>query len=810
MKTNLLLGVLIILLAPSLANAQQYQVKGLIQDENNEPVIYSNVIFLNAVDSSMVKIEATNDEGEFLIAGVSAGDYFIKISNLGYEDLIIPDISVSSQDVDLGTYNLVVSSVQLEAATVVAKRPLIEVKPDKTVFNVQGTINAVGEDGLALLRKAPGVLVDNNNSITVLGRSGVLFYVDGKRLPLAEEELTNYLRSLTAEQIDRIDIISNPGAKYEAEGNAGIIDIRLKRNENHGANGGISTTLRQGKRTRYNASLNGNYRNSLMNTFGSISYSGGIYYEDIAFNSTQNGLRLMESTVLDQDRKNINLRIGTDFYVAKNQTFGFLVNTYTNDLKNETDTRNVISLQNPNASVDSILIAENNSTGTNNGSTFNLNYVFDNSNQSLNVDADYGRYRNENYYIQPNTYYDPTETNELTSITYENDTPVEIDIYTFKVDYETNFLGGKFGVGTKLSQVKTDNGFLFYNVPERVAVFDERRSNIFVYDEKVYAGYVSYNRTLNEKWSLSSGLRVEQTDATGDLQAFRSDLQEDPVILDYTNLFPSLGLTYQVSQGNTLAFNIGRRINRPDYNVLNPFEWQLSEISFSKGNPNLQPEIVNNIELGYTLKWRYNFKLAYSVTTDQITRLIGPDDRDVRANFINWDNLAEQRILSFNLSAPVGITDKLNSYFNANLYHQDNQADYGNGQVIDLQTLTFTLYQQHSYTLPKGWSAELSGWYTTPGIWGGVFKYDSQWALNLGIQKKLLNDQMNVKLSFNDIFFQSWWSGVSEFNGLISEGRGQQDSQTVALSVSYNFGNQKVKSRNRKTGIEDEAGRVGG
>ncbi len=793
-----------------LVNAQDtHSIKGKLIDENQTAVAFANLALHSQADSSLVKVETTDLDGLFEIRNISKGDYFLKVLFVGYDELNL-SISVIDQDVDLATQSILPTSVELQTATITAKRAMVEVKPDRTVFNVQGTINAAGDNGLELLRKAPGVILDNNDNINVLGRAGVLVYVDGKRLPLSGDDLTNYLRNLTADQIDRIDIISNPGAKYEAEGNAGIIDIRLKKNENHGMNGSLSNTTTVGRRERYNNSFNGNYRNAIMNVYGMASYYHGTHFENFSFRDFQNGLDLQKKTDLDLLNKTISYRLGTDFYLGNNQTVGFLINGSDGTQDGVTTSRDVIARTGSMAGIDSILIAGNNFEGDQKSNTFNINYVSSQENNSLNIDLDYGRYRNETYYEQPNAYFNENETELLSRNDVENDTPVKIDIYTFKVDYETNALNGKLGIGTKLSRVNTNNTFLFYNVPVSTPVFNDRRSNIFDYDEKVYALYAQYNRTLNEKWALSAGLRSETTDAQGDLTAFIPELEEDPVELDYTDLFPSFGLTYSLVQGNTWAFNIGRRINRPDYNVLNPFEWQISEISFSKGNPNLQPEIVNNVELGYTLKWRYNFKLSYSITTNQITRLIAPDDRDVRAGFINWDNLAEQRIVSFNISAPVTITNWWNAYVNINAIRQDNQADYGDGDIIDLQAFSYSLYQQQTFTLPKGYTVELSGWFSGPGIWGGVFLYNESWALNIGVQKKFFQDRLNVKLTANDIFYEAWWDGYSEFGGLRSEGMGLNDTQNVSLSLTYSFGNNKVKSRDRQTGLEAESNRVGG
>ena len=804
LKCLVLLAIL-----PLFATSQS--IYGVLQSSDSEGIPFANVALYKQADSSLVKVEVTDDSGTFRFQNLVAETYYLSATYVGYADMRLDNILLNdNEDKDLGTLQFESSAVELEAAIVTTSRAMVEVKPDRTVFNVEGTINSAGDNGLGLLRKAPGVLVDNNDNITVLSRSGVLLYVDGKRLPLTGEDLTNYLRNLTAEQIDRIEVITNPGARYEAEGNAGIIDIRLKKNENFGANGSLSGSISQGVYNQRNINATGNYRNSAVNVFGSLGASGGDNFNEMEFLNYQNGLFLDETTRFTRNNENYNYRAGLDFFLNEQHTFGFLVSGRVNDITSSSYTRNNIATQANPTQIDSILIADNQNIGNRDQNTFNINYRFQNKNSFLNVDADYGRYRNESALFQPNLYFDAAEENVISENINSFDTPTDIDIATFKLDYETKLAGGRLGLGSKLSRVITDNTFLFMNVLAGEEVMNDRRSNRFEYDESVYAGYVSYARKLGEKWNVSLGLRAEQTDATGDLQAFLSELQEPPVELNYLSWFPSLGLTYQLSQQNTLAFNYGRRINRPDYNVLNPFNIQWSELSFEKGNPFLSPEIVNNFELGYTLAYRYNFKLAYSRTTDQITRLIGPDENDPRAGFITWDNLATQSVYSANISAPIQVTKGWNAYMNLNGSYIDNQANYGNGAIVDVQAWSYNIFQQHTIDLPKGFKGEVSGWFSGPGVWGGVFEYDVSWSLNLGLQRKFLQDQLNVRLSVNDIFYETGWSGTSEFNGLISEGRGNWDSRRASLSVSYNFGNQKVKSRKRKTGLEEESKRVGG
>lgn len=809
MKKNVL-AVLLAFIAFYLP-AQTSNLNGKLADGSGAAVPFANVVLYRMADSMLVKVETTDESGVFQFRQLPADRYRLAATYVGYADLEKTDIQLTAgQSLDLGQLTLSTQAVELETATVKAQRVLVEVKPDRTVFNVEGTINSAGGDGMSLLRKAPGVTVDNNDNINVLGRSGVLLYVDGKRLPLTGQDLTNYLQNLTADQIDRIDIITNPGARYEAEGNAGIIDIHLKRDKSMGANGSVSLTSSQGVYNRTNVNASGNYRNRALSLFGTVGLADGEIFNKMDFLSFQNGLRIREIDQITNHWQNGNVRLGADLFLGKYHTVGALVTTNATNGDRLTNNRMGIATQANPEKTDSVLIARDVAENQMRQSTFNLNYRFDDTNgQTLNIDADYGRYRMGSERLQPNLYYDANEQVLLTEIINFFNTPTDIDIYTLKLDYNTGFLGGKLGLGGKLSQVVTNNNFQFYDVINDQNQLNDLRSNRFEYDERVYAGYFTFDRALGKTLNFTMGLRAEQTNATGDLRAYRPELQEPPVELDYLNFFPNVGLTWQAGPNHTLALAYGRRINRPDYNVLNPFNNQLSQLSYEKGNPFLRPEIVNNIELGYTLAYRYNFKLAYSRTTDQITRLIGPDEDDPRASFITWENLAQQKIYSLNISAPIQVRKGWSAYFNLSGSYLDNQADYGNGAVVDVQAWTYNIFQQQTIDLPAGFKGEISGWFSGPGVWGGVFIYETSWSLDLGLQRKFLKDRINAKLSVNDIFYESGWDGYSDFNGLYSLGGGRWDSRRVALSLSYNFGNENVKTRRRQTGLEEESNRLG-
>lgn len=815
MKSNLL-TLLLTTLTTFFLTAQSASLTGLLSEgESQQGIPYANIVLHNAADSTIAKIEVTDDIGIFSFISLEAGDYFLQASYVGMDDLIVKDISLAGdQALDLGELKLQASSVQLETATVTAKRAMIEVKADRKIFNVEGTINSTGDNGISLLRKAPGVILDNNENISVLGRSGVLVYVDGKRIPYAGTELANYLRNIPSDQIDRMEIITNPGAKYEAEGNAGIIDIILKRDKSHGTNGSLNASYTIANKNRYNIGGNLNHRNKKLNAFGSLNFGDQAGWNQIDFDGYQNGFRLQEVTTETGSTPQLTYKLGSDFYVGDNHIVGFIVNGVTNEGEDISTNINRISSTSSPEVIDSTLRANN--TGDSNRDDFavNLNYRFKKEKTSINADVDYGNYSVFRYNFQPNVYY-AGESNLISDVLSSNsneiETPTDIIIQSAKLDYEREALGGKIGFGGKVSSIQTDNTFQFSTTQEDgTALVNNQRSNTFIYDEQVQAGYVSYARQLSEKVNLTTGLRMEHTNSEGILTAFDPDLSEPPVNQDYYNWFPNVGISYQYAPMHSFSLSYGKRINRPDYNVLNPFRNQVSELSYSRGNAFLQPEIVNNVQLDYTLKYRYNFSLSYSRTDNQVTRLIGPDEVDPKAGFISWDNLTTQTIVNASASLPFQFSDAWTAFFNLSSWFTDNQAEYDNGSTIDLQAFSWNVYWQSTYSLSKTLSVEASSWVSGPGIWGGVFRYEPQWSLNFGIQKKFFDNKLTAKLSIQDIFQTAGWSGSSEFNGLTATGFGEWDSQRIAASLNYKFGNDKVKTSKRKTGIEDESGRLGG
>ncbi len=804
---NITLVLLALVSSVSLYAQSNAKISGSLLDADGMPVGYANVILFTLADSNMVKAEITDDRGVFQMNGIEAGNYWIKASFVGLPDYKSEALQVAAgQTLALPAFRLQPSTNDLTEVTVTATKPLVEVKPDKMVFNVEGSINAQGNTALELLRKSPGVMVDNNDNVMLQGRSGVQIYIDGKPSPLSSSDLAAYLETLQSSEIEAIEIITNPSSKYDAQGNAGIINIKIKKDKNLGANGSLDAGYSIGKLPMYNAKLSGNYRNKKVNLFGSYGYGDGRNRNIFNLYREQSGLSFDQRNVNLGNWNNHNFRAGADFFLSKKSTIGLMANGNVNDYQGNSNSRTPIGTLGS-GTIDSLLLASNRQNGMRSNYNFNANYAFDGGNGTTwNIDADYGLFENDGDEYQPNRYTDPTGTEVYEERIYANETPTTIDIYTFKIDHERNLFGGKVGTGIKLAQVNTDNTFNFYNVLNGENILDENRSNQFAYKENVNAAYLNYSGKFSDKINFQFGLRAEQTNSEGDLTAY-VPTDNDNVKRSYLDLFPSGGLTYQVNQMNSLQFTYSRRIDRPSYQDLNPFQNRLDELTFEKGNPFLNPQYSHNFQLTHTYKYMYNTSLSYSRTTDLITRIT--DTSGVSASFITWLNLAQQDVLSLSFSAPIQITKWWNSYMNLTGAHTSNTADYGDGKTVDLQAFSFNAYAQQTFSLPMDMKLEVSGWYASPGIWGGTFKMKSMGNVDIGVQKKILDGRANLKVAVSDVFRTNRWSGISQFGALYMEAGGNWDSRRLRVNFTYRFGSDEVKAaRRRNTGLEDEKNRI--
>ncbi|MDH3246001.1 MAG: TonB-dependent receptor, partial [Saprospiraceae bacterium] len=733
------------------------EISGSLVTEAGDQVSYATMMLNQASDSSLYKAGVSELDGSFKFINVPEGSYVLHITYVGYASYTSDVIDLAQgEKLRLPVITIRQEAEELDEVVVKAARPLIEVQPDKTVFNVDGSINAAGNDAMELLRKAPGVVVDNNDNILLQGKSGVKVYIDGKPSPLSTSDLANYLKTMQSTEIDAIEIISNPGAKYEAEGNAGIINIRLKKDKSLGTNGSLNLGYRYGQSGKYSASTNFNHRNKNVNVFGSYSYFDGDFNNDFSLYREQSGMIYDQSNNNGYSTNSHNFRMGSDFFLSEKSTLGLLV---TGNINNwESLSRSNTDIAPIGGELAEVLDASNDGNGDRDNFNFNINYALRGpEGSSLNIDVDYGRYRNAGNSYQPNTYFDPTRSSIISQRIFSTITPTDIDIYTFKLDREQKVLGGQLGYGAKFSLVRTDNTYDFFDVIDGSEILNTDRSNNFVYEENINAGYLTWQRSYEDKWTISAGLRVEHTYSKGDLTS--AVVIDDQVVeRDYFNVFPSGGVTYQASEKHNLRLNYSRRIDRPSYQDLNPFEDKLDELTFQKGNPFLNPQYSNNIAFTHTYNYRLTSTLSYTNTKDVFTQIT--DKLDERSAILTYVNLAKQTNLSLSFAYPFSITKWWDAYGTVTAYRLHNEANF-DGKIIDLNANILNFYAQNTFLLPKGFKLELSGWYNSPAIWQGNWTTNSQYDISAGIQKKVFNDKGNLKLSLSDIFLTNSWSGES-------------------------------------------------
>lgn len=798
------------------AFAQAQQVAGSVKDEQGKALGGATASLKKIKDSSVVKFSVTDNEGKYSFAGVAGGKYFVVVSFTGHQPASSGTFEVSgSGKIEVPGMVLTRATGNLKEVVVTTRKPIVEVRADKMVVNVEGTINSVGQDALELLRKSPGVSVDKDENLSLSGKNGVQVYIDGRPTPLSGKDLADYLKSIQSSSVESIELITNPSAKYEAAGNAGIINIKLKKNKSFGTNGSVNAGYAIGVYSKYNGGLSLNHRNAKVNLFGNYNYNNSLnegkmsLYRELYRNGNPDTLFDQKGTIDIKSQTHV-FKAGMDYFLNKRSTIGVMVNGNLSDNEINNYSRTPISYI-PTGTVTKVLVADNSSTQNRKNLNGNVNYRYaDSIGRELNVDGDYGWFKIRNNQQQPNVYYDPTTGNEISRRDYNMVAPTDINMYSLKADYEQNFKKGRLGIGGKTYFVNSVNDFERYDVWGSAKQLDTLRSNKFDYRENINAAYVNYNRAF-KGFMIQVGLRVENTNTKGTSNGFKF-VGGDYIPYDstfnrhYTDFFPSAAITFNKKPTNQWSFTYSRRIDRPAYQNLNPFEFKLDEYTFQKGNTQLRPQYTNSIGISNTYKYRLTTSLNYSHVKDVFTQIV--KTAEVSKAFLTQENLATQDIVSLNISYPFQY--KWYSIFaNVNSFYSHYKANLPEGR-IDIDAFSVQVFAQQSARLGKGWTAEMSGFYVSPSIWQGTFKSKYIWSIDGGIQKTVLKGKGTLKAAVSDIFRTLKWRGTSNFSNQLLNASGNNESRQFKLNFSYRFGNNQVKAaRQRKTGVDEESKRVG-
>lgn len=705
-------------------------------------------------------------------------------------------LTIQAQD----SLSVLKDTTVLKEVRLKSNKPLIEMQADKTVLNVQADINAASGNVLEILQKAPGISITADDVINMSGKAGVNVLIDGRSTQMSSKDLAIYLRSLPGNLVDKIELITNPSSRFDAQGNAGIINIRLKKKLIRGTNGNISIGYTQNVHYRSTAGFNINSRRNKWGFFLNCSgdnneqHTDGLIDRKVNDNGT---IKRFYNSTIDIDRNSrYNLRTGIDFYLNPKHTFGFIINTGSS--RNPFNTPGFTSIGNGN-SIDSSLQTSNDNLYRNNRLNGNLNYHYEDTiGNELNVDADFTRFSNSNFTSLGTSFLDKNKLQyNYTAATQGVNTAIYI--YAVKADYTRRIkkLNAKLEAGLKYSEVQTENSLIANKLFNNLMQPDTGRTNFYDYNESVAAAYINFSRKKN-KWEYQAGLRLEHTN----INAVSESLDQQQLFqpdTSYLNFFPSMFLAYQLTQKSLFAFSYSRRINRPDYQSLNPFESIYDIYTYEKGNPYLRPQYTQNFELKYSWQYALNIAIGYNNTKDYsqiITRQIGQITTGTPNNIGTLDNAY------LNISAPMPINKWWEGYLNLTGFFNHYKGMLPDGK-LDQRTTGLNGYIQQRFNLGKGWSTQISSWFNA-STQEAIFKTAAYGSVDFAAKKMLLKNKASLRLSVLDIFNTQRWKQVVQFANMDFSYVRKWESRGIRLQLNWNFGKNEYKTRERETNQDAE------
>ncbi|QNL48067.1 TonB-dependent receptor [Olivibacter sp. SDN3] len=787
-------------------NAQESngKIQGRVLDNKSNPLISASIVLVREADSSAVRTVATDGQGRYRFDKIEPGDYRVAVSYLGNERYIsgllrleagaampVPDIEV------------VESATVLEEVSIVQTEPYITQKIDRTVVNVEALISNAGTTALDVLERTPGVRVDPNGTINLGGKVGVMVYVDERPTYMSGEELANFLRSMPASSLEKIEVMTNPPANYDAAGDAGILNILTKKARGEGFTAGLELGLVQHRHTASNNSLNFSFSGNRFRMHGNVGYVVQNGFADVSISRRfLEGKTVTSSfnqfSAIRRPGRGLLSTVNAEYSITERSTLGIVLGGTFARPDRENPNQNTIT--DGDGMLDSTLVAENSEKGSLDNMSVNLNYrrKFDKDRHDFAVDADY-----LNFHINRDQWFNNSGIQNDGQLTFfeqlSGQLGANIDIYAAKADYRyplaENFL---LALGVKSSFTKTVNIADYFFVEDGIYEPDFDKTNSFNYQENINAAYVNMNADY-ERLSIQLGLRVENTLASGHQlgNAMRSDSSFNR---NYTGLFPTVFMLYKLDSlaERQLRFSYGRRLERPYYQDLNPFLTPIDHFTYTVGNPYLEPSFSNKVELSYIYKGMITTSIGYSDTRNLVTETIEIVDETY---YSRPNNIG--RTIVWNAAVDAGFSPApwLDVQLRGEVARLHAKGSFYTG-VLDNTGYNGYLQGMVGVGLGKGWRIQTDGHYQTD-ITQAQFVYGSKWGLNAGVSKKL-SERASFRLGVSDIFYTNINRGIiNDLRNTQAEYRNIGDSRRVQAAFSYRFGKSGVYRPSRE---DDSAG----
>ena len=818
MRKNLLFLLLFIICSSTtIAQSKTARITGQVLDDSGKPLQGATISLLRQADSALFKTAVTGKDGRYEFDNLAGDKYLLLITASGFDmtrsDLII---ATEGSETEAALIKLKTAAKNMEGVTLTAKKPFIETKIDRTVVNVDASPTNAGATALEVLEKSPGIMVNNDGAISLRGKAGVIVMLDGKPSFLSPADLANLLKNMPASSIDQIEIMTNPSSKYDASGNAGVINIKTKKGKMAGFNGSVMTSIttsffEQGGALyvipKSQNSINFNYRKNKINFFG--NYNPNIF-------RGMNNLEISR-TKLDEDKNilgynevntrfrfgnnNHTLKLGLDFFADKKNTFGMVVSGFTFS-GHPTPSTITNTLDADRQLLNSMVSRTDNRLKFQNvTSNFNYRHQFDSAGRELTADADIIVYDNTSNMTLTTDFFNSNGQPFGNQLVLKGHLPSSIKIYSLKSDYVHPLKkGGRIEAGIKSSYV-TNNNLVNYERWDLSKWVEDSRSNHFIYDENINAVYLNAN-TQVKKWSFQGGLRLENTVAKGHQVTNDSTFKRN-----FTNLFPSAFISYAVNKSNQFTLSYSRRITRPNYQDLNPFIYFLDSLSYRKGNPFLLPQFTHNIEFSHSFKSKLITTLNYNTTNNVISQILKADGDLV---FLTADNVARFRNIGISITAPVPVTKWWTSNIFTNIFNNHYEGIY-EGKPLDMSYTSFMVNMTQTFTLKPGFSLELTGFYRARGV-DQLSINEPMYVLSVGGQKQVLKGKGTLRLNLRDPFWMQRYRGSTNYDVISTSVRNRWDNRQVTASFTYRFGKtngQGNQQRRRNSASQDEQNRVG-
>lgn len=781
------------MLISTITVAQTYM--GKIVDVRNEPIAYANVVIRKNNDNTIVTGSVSNENGEFLI-NIKEPNVYSEISFVGFV----------TKRVELSSYNLGIitlkEAAELEEVVITARKKIIQQKVDRLVFNVENSVAATGGSGLDALKLTPRIKVQNDK-ISMIGKGNMRVMLNGRVIQMSGDDLANYLKSLSSDDIKSIEVITNPPARYSAEGDSGLINIVLKKNKSNAWNASLRSVYQQATYAKGNIGGSFNMQKGKFQFNSAIGYTNGssapvetekIYYPSFNWSSINNR-RDFSNT--------ISTRLGIEYKINNRLSTGLnyrLLNN--NPLTKEIGRTELLSL--PDNKLDSTIttLGRNKYNKKLNSLKYYLTYSIDTVGKKISFDFDLFNYRNEiNRFFDTRAYLPNGELKTESIEKARNYGIQDIKNYSVNIDMEHPNSWASFNYGIRFSVTETENIFNYFDIINEKNILNINYSNEFNYKESTQAPYVSIHKNFSEKWEMKTGIRYEFTQTKG----FSKTLNQTNTN-NYSKLFPTVYLSYTPNNTNSISINYGKRISRPSFNFLNPFKFVNSSYSYSEGNPILQPAFIDNVELAYIYKNKFITNIYYSYTDDnfeQVTII----DKATKSQRITPLNFIINKKFGVNQSFMFKPTKWWNIYTAFDIYYSDTSSKI----PVTLKYLKgwnaeFNVSNDISFNYDKTFLFNTNLWFVTKGV-DNLDYNSSDFQLNASIRWILLGGKLTVSLSLQDIINPRGMEYTSFSNNIKNSFKNYFDEQYFRLGIKFNFG-KKFRTSNRKRKNQNEQNRI--